>query len=183
MDARPSRGEIAEALICGRMDVRLPSGEAVGTIAIAQTEKSEAETKKLREELEAARKEAQLYKDKLASKMELEKKLANEVRRCQSLRKEIKQEMNASKAKYKGQIHGLKDQVEKVTVDLEYVNKLVEQQAGDPVKKDKELAQKDRSLEECIEAIQDEAYDNILYNVWVRYPDLDFNFLGLDINK
>ncbi|KAL5766669.1 hypothetical protein ACOSP7_017286 [Xanthoceras sorbifolium] len=41
-------------------------------------------------------KELQAYKNKLASKATLDKKLTEEAKRCQALRKEIEQEMNAS---------------------------------------------------------------------------------------
>ncbi|KAL5849404.1 hypothetical protein ACOSQ4_007417 [Xanthoceras sorbifolium] len=91
-----------------------------------ETEVRKKEVRKLCDELEVANKEAQAYKDKLASKTKLKKKLAEEAKRCQTLRKEMEQKMNVSKAKYKNQIHGLKDQVERVTVDLEHANKMIE---------------------------------------------------------
>ncbi|KAL5855132.1 hypothetical protein ACOSQ4_004934 [Xanthoceras sorbifolium] len=90
--------------------------------------------RQIREELKVAKKEAHTYKDELASKAELEKKLVKEAKRCKALRKEMEQNMNASKAKYKDQIHGLKDHVEKATVDHEHAYKLTEQQADDLAK-------------------------------------------------
>ncbi|KAL5782239.1 hypothetical protein ACOSP7_007268 [Xanthoceras sorbifolium] len=92
-----------------------------------ETEVRKKEVRKLCDELEVANKEAQAYKDKLASKTKLEKKLAEKAKRCQTLRKEMEQKMNVSKAKYKNQIHGLKDQIERVTVDFEHANKMIEQ--------------------------------------------------------
>ncbi|KAL5749357.1 hypothetical protein ACOSP7_023960 [Xanthoceras sorbifolium] len=80
------------------------------------------------------------YKDELASKAKLEKKLDEEARRYKALRKEMKHEMNASKAKHKRKIQGLKDQVKKAMVDLEHAYKLIEQQAGHLAKKDDEFA-------------------------------------------
>ncbi|KAL5752465.1 hypothetical protein ACOSQ2_022972 [Xanthoceras sorbifolium] len=52
----------------------------------------------------------QACKDKLANKAELEKKLTEEPKRCQTLRKKMEQEMKAPQAKYKDQIQGLKDE-------------------------------------------------------------------------
>ncbi|KAL5738285.1 hypothetical protein ACOSP7_031046 [Xanthoceras sorbifolium] len=91
-------------------------------------------------ELEAINNETQAYKDKLFSKAELEKKLTKEAKRCKALVKEMEQEMNASKAKYKGKIHGLKNQVIKAIVDLEHAYKMIKQLAGDLAKKDEKLA-------------------------------------------
>ncbi|KAL5781707.1 hypothetical protein ACOSP7_006736 [Xanthoceras sorbifolium] len=85
---------------------------------LLENERSEAEIKRLHEELEATRREAQTYKDELAGKAELEKKLTKETKRCQALRKKMKQEMNASQAKYKDQIRGLKNEIERAKVDL-----------------------------------------------------------------
>ncbi|KAL5787875.1 hypothetical protein ACOSP7_004824 [Xanthoceras sorbifolium] len=108
-------------------------------------EREEAD-KQIHEELKVAKKEAHTdatfctrkytgsAQDELASKAELEKKLVKEAKRCKALRKEMEQDMNASKAKYKGQIHGLKDHVEKATVDHEHAYKLTEQQADDLAK-------------------------------------------------
>ncbi|KAL5776873.1 hypothetical protein ACOSP7_009799 [Xanthoceras sorbifolium] len=72
------------------------------------------------------------YKDELATKVELEKKLTQEAKRCQALRKE----MDTAKAKYKYQIHELKEEIERAKVDLKHSYKLLEWQAGELAKKE-----------------------------------------------
>ncbi|KAL5857081.1 hypothetical protein ACOSQ3_004539 [Xanthoceras sorbifolium] len=44
-----------------------------------------------------------------------------------------------------------------------------------------ELVQKDKSLAAEKETIQDDAQSNLLYSIWLHYPDLDFRFLGLTV--
>ncbi|KAL5846415.1 hypothetical protein ACOSQ3_009939 [Xanthoceras sorbifolium] len=129
MKIRPPQGEVAEALTFGRMKVRPPQGEIKGTIEVAQ--RSEAEKMRLNEDLEAARKEAQAYKEEHAAKTELKKELAKKANRCQALRKKIKLEMNTSSAKYKDQVRMLKDEIERATVNLQYSYDMLERQTGD----------------------------------------------------
>ncbi|KAL5797963.1 hypothetical protein ACOSQ2_002783 [Xanthoceras sorbifolium] len=52
--------------------------------------------------------------------------LTKETKRCQAFRNEMKQEMNACKAKYEDQIHGLKDEIEKAKIDLKHSYELLE---------------------------------------------------------
>ncbi|KAL5854955.1 hypothetical protein ACOSQ4_004757 [Xanthoceras sorbifolium] len=56
--------------------------------------------------------------------------------------------------------------------DLGNANKLVEMLKDDLVKKDEELKE-----------THNEAYDDILYNVWLQFPNLDYNFLGPAMTK
>ncbi|KAL5784635.1 hypothetical protein ACOSQ2_007027 [Xanthoceras sorbifolium] len=83
---------------------------------ILEIERSDAEIKRLREELEAVRRETQTYKYELAIKAKM----------CQALKKEMGEEMNASQAKYKDQIHVLKDEIERAMVDLQHSYELLE---------------------------------------------------------
>ncbi|KAL5794168.1 hypothetical protein ACOSP7_002762 [Xanthoceras sorbifolium] len=50
------------------------------------------------------------------------KKLTKEAKRCQAFRNE----MNACKANYEDQIHGLKDEIEKAKIDLKHSYELLE---------------------------------------------------------
>ncbi|KAL5749504.1 hypothetical protein ACOSP7_024107 [Xanthoceras sorbifolium] len=100
---------------------------------LLETEKNEVDTKRLLDKLQS-------YKDEFTTNAQLEKKLTEKAKRCQALRKKMEQKMNASKAKYKDQILGLKDEIERAKVDLKHYDELLERQAGDLAKKDEKLA-------------------------------------------
>ncbi|KAL5764702.1 hypothetical protein ACOSQ2_017296 [Xanthoceras sorbifolium] len=85
-----------------------------------ETKRSEAEKKKLRDDLEAIRRE-------LATGEKCEKELAMKVHRCQALRKDMVLKMNASAAKYKYQIGMLKDEISRAKTDLQLAYELIEQ--------------------------------------------------------
>ncbi|KAL5752053.1 hypothetical protein ACOSQ2_022560 [Xanthoceras sorbifolium] len=72
----------------------------------------------------------------------------------------------------------LNDQLEKAGDYLGHANKLVKQLEGDLAKKDEKLTQKDKGFEEREWEIRNDAHGDILSNVWLKYPDLEFSFLG-----
>ncbi|KAL5829653.1 hypothetical protein ACOSQ3_019121 [Xanthoceras sorbifolium] len=67
--------------------------------------------------------------------------------------------------------------------DLGNANKLVEKMNDKLAKKNEELTQKDKNFGEREQEIKNDAYGDILYNVWLKYLNLDYSFLGPAMTK
>ncbi|KAL5835693.1 hypothetical protein ACOSQ3_015249 [Xanthoceras sorbifolium] len=89
--------------------------------------------------------------------------------------KKHREELEVAQKKYKD----LKDECASTAEDdIGNVNKQVEKLNDELAKKNEELVQKDKDFEKRKKEIKSEAYGDILYNVWLEHPDLDYRFLG-----